>query len=398
MRLVWKLLRRHISALQLAGFFIANLFGMSVVLVGYQFYRDLVPALEAPDSFMKAGYVVVNKKIGSASAIGGGNTFTPEEIEALRSQPFVKSAAGFTSANYKAEAKMGVDGRTLLHSEIFYESVPDSFVDAKRGLWKYEPGDASVPVILPRAYIAMYNFGFARNRDLPKISDGLAGLIDLRIYVSGAGRSAEYVGRVIGFSSKLNTVLVPQGFADWTNGQYAPGEENPPSRLIIDVANPADGRLSEYLERHGYEAEEGNLDAEKTTYFLRLVSAMVMAVGGLVSALSFYILLLSIYLLVQKNIGKIQNLLLIGYTPAKAALPYQALAAGLNAAVLAIALAVLAVVRGYYMDTLTTLFPEMEEGGMAGAVWLGAALFAGVTALNCVVIRARVSPLWRAKN
>ena len=33
-RLVWKLLRRHISGAQLAGFFLASLFGMSIVLLG----------------------------------------------------------------------------------------------------------------------------------------------------------------------------------------------------------------------------------------------------------------------------------------------------------------------------------------------------------------------------
>ena len=39
-RLVWKLLRQHISVGQLAGFFLANLFGMMIVLLSVQFYRD----------------------------------------------------------------------------------------------------------------------------------------------------------------------------------------------------------------------------------------------------------------------------------------------------------------------------------------------------------------------
>ena len=33
--------------------------------------------------------------------------------------------------------------------------------------------------------------------------------------------------------------------------------------------------------------------------------------------------MLSIYLLLQKNTSKLENLLLIGYSPAKVALPYQ---------------------------------------------------------------------------
>ena len=37
--LVWKLLRQHISISQLAGFFLANLFGMMIVLLSVQFIK-----------------------------------------------------------------------------------------------------------------------------------------------------------------------------------------------------------------------------------------------------------------------------------------------------------------------------------------------------------------------
>ena len=56
--LVWKLLRQHISIPQLAGFFFANLIGMSIVLLAYQFYRDVVPMLTAEDGVLKSDFVV----------------------------------------------------------------------------------------------------------------------------------------------------------------------------------------------------------------------------------------------------------------------------------------------------------------------------------------------------
>ena len=40
MSLVWKLLRRHVSVPQFAGFFFANLLGMLIVLLSVQFYYD----------------------------------------------------------------------------------------------------------------------------------------------------------------------------------------------------------------------------------------------------------------------------------------------------------------------------------------------------------------------
>ena len=47
--LIWKLLRQHISIGQLAGFFLANLFGMMIVLLSVQFYKDIIPVFTEGD-------------------------------------------------------------------------------------------------------------------------------------------------------------------------------------------------------------------------------------------------------------------------------------------------------------------------------------------------------------
>ena len=59
MNLVWKLLRQHISIPQFAGFAFANLFGMLIVLFGFQFYQDVLPVFTQQDSFMKADYLIM---------------------------------------------------------------------------------------------------------------------------------------------------------------------------------------------------------------------------------------------------------------------------------------------------------------------------------------------------
>ena len=46
-RLVIRLLSRHISPLQLFGFFVANLIGMAIILLGCQFYQDATSVLGA---------------------------------------------------------------------------------------------------------------------------------------------------------------------------------------------------------------------------------------------------------------------------------------------------------------------------------------------------------------
>ena len=396
MKLVWKLLRQHISWPQFVGFFFANLFGMTIVLLGYQLYCDILPIFTANDSFLKADYLVVSKKIGMANALGQRHLgFSKDEIADLQAQPFVKGVGQFTSTAYKAEATMGVSGMKILNSELFFESVPDPFVDVSLDNWHYMPGDSLVPVILPRSYIAMYNFGFAQNHSLPKINEGLVGMIDLHIQVQGKGGQGYFKGKVIGFSSKLNTILVPQSFMLWSNNHFSPDSALPPSRLILDVTNPADQRIGTYLEEHNYELEDNNLDAEKTTYFLKLMVTLVMGVGVVISALSFYVLLLSIYLLVQKNTTKLQNLLLIGYSPSRVALPYQMLTLVLNFAVFVASFSLLLIIRGYYIDIVETLFPDLPSTGVAPTLGIGLALFLFVTGINFAILWRKTISIWR---
>lgn len=399
MNLVWKLLKQHISVPQFVGFFFANLFGMFIVLLGFQFYNDVLPIFTSQDSFMKADYLIVSKKIGAANAISGkSNTFSNSELDNVAQQKFTKKAGKFTSTEYKVDANMGVNGQSILNSELFFESVPDGFVDVPLQDWTYTEGSHEVPIILPRTYINMYNFGFAQTHSLPKISDGLVGMIDFKIFIHGNGHSDEYKGKVIGFSNRLNTILVPQKFMDWSNEYYAPGEKSDPTRLIVEVGNPADDNITKYLDRKGYEVESDKLQAEKTTYFLKMIVSLVMVIGLIISLLSFYILMLSIYLLVQKNSTKLENLLLIGYSPQRVAMPYQMLTVSLNIAVLFITWGILYFVRDYYMGVIETLFPQIESGSMMMSIALGLGLFILVTAINQIAIQRKVMNIWKRKE
>ena len=109
--MVWKLLRQHISIPQFIGFFFANLFGMLIVLLGFQFYKDIAPVFTSEDSFMKSDYLIINKEIGTGSTISGrSNTFTQNEFENIAQQPFTNKVGKFTSTEYQVDAHMGIAG------------------------------------------------------------------------------------------------------------------------------------------------------------------------------------------------------------------------------------------------------------------------------------------------
>ncbi len=391
MRLLWKLLRQHISVPQLAGFFVANLLGMLIILLSLQLYEDVLPVFTEDDAFIRNDYLIVSKRIG---LMGTASTFSDSEVEDIRQQRFAKAVGRFTASQYKVACSVGVDGTRRFGTDMFFEAVPDNFVDADLTDWGFDERNPSVPIIVPRAYLAIYNFGFAQSHALPKLSEGVVSMVELAVALRGDGKESRLRGRIVGFSSRLNTILVPQAFMEWSNALYAPDGDTSPTRLIVQVSNPTDDTIARYMQEHGYQIDDDKLDAGKTAYFLRLLTTLVMGVGLLISALSFYILTLSIYLLVQKNTQKLENLLLIGYSTARVCLPYQLLTVGVNVAVLALALLILHLVRTYYMGMLWTIFPTLQGGAAWQPYALGGALLVLVSVLNVLAVRSKVMSIW----
>ena len=399
-RLVWKLLRQHISVGQLTGFFLANLFGMMIVLLSVQFYRDVLPVFTEGDSFMKKDYIIATKKISTLGSFAGkSNTFSKDEIKDLKAQPFTKGVGAFTPSLFKVSAGLGMQEAGIrLSTEMFFESVPDEYVDVSLEKWHFDEDARVIPIIIPRNYLNLYNFGFAQSRSLPKLSEGLMSLVQMDIMMRGNGRVEQFKGQIAGFSNRLNTILVPQTFMDWANTSFAPGKVAHPSRLIVEVKNPTDTAISDYFRQKNYETEGDSLDAGKTTYFLRLITGIVMGVGLFISILSFYILMLSIFLLLQKNTVKLENLLLIGYTPKQIAFPYNILTVSLNLLVLTLSVGGVTWLHSYYTEIISTLFPQIETGTLLPCWIVGCTLFLAVSLLNIILIHRKIASIWKGKQ
>ena len=399
MKLVWKLLRQHISIPQFVGFFFANLVGVVIILLGVQFYSDY-QALDSEDSFMKSDYMIVNKKVSAMSSIvGRSNAFTKDEVEELKDEPFVEKMGAFTPSSFNVWARFEVEGLARFSTDMFFESVPDEFVDVKSEAWKYREGSKQIPIILPKNYLDLYNFGYAQGKGLPKLSEGILGAMKLQILIGDNESRDEYEGRIVGFSSRLNTILVPEAFMEWGNKKYAGGRaEKRPTRLIMEVNNPTDDRIVSFLQEHNYETDEAKLDASKTNFVLRMVISIVMVVGVVICILSFYILMLSVFLLVQKNSTKLENLLVIGYSPSKVSFPYQVLTVGLNAFVLVISIAVMLIIRSIYIGMFENFFPDYDAPSILPALIVGSVLLVMVSIFNIMAVRRKVMGIWENKQ
>lgn len=394
-RLLRKLLSRNINAWQMAGFVLANLFGMTIVLTAVQFSSDVIPLFTGNDSFMKPGRMVIVKHISAARTISGrAPIFKPDEVDRLAAQPFAKDVGTFTPSQFNVYASIGVQGMAF-STEMFFESIPNDYMDIDLSKWEYVSGSDTLPIVLPRTYLNLYNFGFAGSRGLPTLSEGVVGAVKIFLTLSGTNGRREMLGKVVAFSKRLNTILVPQNFMDEANAQLSPDRTPQPSRLIMTVANPADERIIAYLQSNNYEAEGGDDDASRTATLLRIISLVVLVIGLVISVLAFYVLLLSIYLLLQKHTEKIDNLLLIGYSLSTVSWFYYVLSIGLNVVVLVVALFFTFQARKLYLPYFGELYPNYETSEILPTIIVGVLLFLLISVLNFLAIRRKVMHVWQ---
>ena len=394
MRLIWKLLRKHISIFELAVFFIANLIGMAVILAGVQIYSDLSPMLTGEKSLIGNDYMIISHPVERV----GGETpkFSAEDIENLRNEEFVKDLGVFASSKFRVDGGIEFKGRRL-STMMFFESVPDSFIDVNSKEWHFEQGNETIPIILPRNYLNLYNFGFSQTQGLPNITEDMIKRVEIDIRIKGNGYTDHYVGSVVGFSDRLNTILVPMSFMEWANSYYSTEVANEATRLILEVQNPSAPEVVSYMEEHGYVAEDKPSESSKALFLLQVCVAIIVGIGAIFSILSIIILTLSIYLLLQKNVNKLENLVLVGYKPMYVAMPYILMTVILNLSILIIGIIAVIYAQGWYMGYLGGLFGVSLDASPTASIIAGVVLTTVVTLFNFFIIYRKIAEISRKR-
>ncbi len=388
---VWHLLRRNISKAQLAGYAVANLVGLCIVISAIQIYRDVSSVWDSEDSFISRDYLIVSRQvsgIGSLFSGGSQSSFSQADIDDIESQPWVRRTGKFTASNFGVGASVDIGGRGM-NTAMFLESIPDEFFDVKPREWNYVPGESkAVPIIISKEYLSLYNFGFAASRGLPQISESMIGMIPLKLSISGNGQQVWLPAHIVGFSSRLNTIAVPESFMEWANGRFSDRPQPDPSRIIIETSVPGDPAIEEYLREHNLEVAGDKADNGRAAYFLALVTGIVVAVGAVISLLAFFILLLSIYLLLQKNREKLQRLMTLGYRPADVARYYYIIVGCINGAVLAGAVTAMLVAKHFWSGPLESIGVESDSPWIA--IITGTVIMGLITAGNILAIARNV--------
>lgn len=382
-----RLLIKDISVPQMCLYVFGMFIGLFIIVVSIQLYQDFKVSEEA--STGESNYLVVSRKVDGVNFTRPKSLAT--ELDSLVAQPWVKKAAMFTPANFNISATVEFAGHGM-SSALFFESVPDEFLDILPKEWRFDTNDydAVLPIIVPRDYLALYNFGFAGARGLPSVGEDVLKTIPIMISISGKGRQQYIEARIVGFSSRLNTIAVPQEFMEWANERFGDRGTSKGSRMIAEISLPSnDERVTSFAESHGLDIGGFNKLAGSTNRILRIVSSGVVGIGSIIAALAIAFLILSIFLLLHKSRLVIYRLIAVGYHPFDIVKIYLFILATLNFLTAALTIGVLAIVEARFSGMMEHYgFGSGSSIFWSSLVAIVAMVF--ITLMNLMIVRKTV--------
>ena len=297
------------NTLAVAGLFIALLLILAAVQIQSN-YQYLLYGKTNQDSI--ADFLIINKIITDKNI--GEATLTKAEINDLEQQPFVEKTGTLTPSRFRVGVQ-SISKQIPFYTDFFFESVPDEFLDVHTSDWQWNESSSFIPMIIPNMFLDMYNFGFAQSQHLPQLSQDLVKNLPVQIDIQTPNGIVNYYGKVVGFSDRISSVLVPQAFMNWANEKYGTGINVQPSRVIIQTKNAADEKLTAYLSKHNLSTNAEKTRFEKYRSIINAVVIISWITGGLMFLFALLIFTLFIQLTVASAKEEIILLVTLGAAP-----------------------------------------------------------------------------------
>lgn len=309
------------------------LFGTTLLILAIQFYIDANAYLKENEG--PKNYFTLNKKIEGGVLINLGkkeNVFESNQLKEISKLNGVKRIGGFARNKFPLTLHIWPLGRVGMgaaaKTDLFFESIPDEFLDFIPDEWDWEENASFVPIMVPKFYLDLWNFGLAPSRwEYPTLSAEAATGMPIEIFI-GKNRENILEGRFVAFSKRINSVLVPESFLLWANQNFGqPAVRSPisiitqssesqtqPSRIILEITDNPSSDLLQFIEENGYELnrEFPEQDIIKKA-ILSLFIGMIVC-GGSLAVLSIATFATSYRLVVAQSSENTRNLLLLGFS------------------------------------------------------------------------------------
>jgi hypothetical protein len=323
MRYLFQILWKDQSRTHLLWAVLGTMAGFVLLLSGIQFYENMNRILSANKDLLDPEFIIINKTVNIGQTLGLGSTgFSEIEIEDLRKQAFADRVAPFISNEFPISAFTQSKQFPNFYTELFFEAVPDEYIDVKSEEWSWEENKEFIPVILPQDYLNLYNFGFAQSQGLPQIPKEMISVLQFQVILKGKSEKSTYKGKIIGFSNRINSILVPYDFLTWANTKFGYLEKSDPSRVILVSNDPTDPAIIQYIEEKGYDTIRERLKSSRLNIILKFVLSFLVLIAAIIIGLALLIFMLSLQLMISRSSEKIKRLSKLGFTHSEISLPY----------------------------------------------------------------------------
>ncbi len=261
------------------------------------------------NSFIILSKSVTNDNMGRPDL----TVFSQSEIIALSNAPQVQDVGVLTSNRFPAY--IALNANMDFSSEIFLEAVPDRFIDKKPLEWNWQQGNREIPIILSREFLNLYNYGFALSQGLPQLSQSSIQALAFDLVLGSPELRETYSARVVGFSDRITSVLVPQSFIEFANEKYGRNAAAFPSRLILNVKDPSNTHFVQFLESKNYATNAEQLRWNKVRAVVEVIASATGLLAILLMGISVLVFVLFIELTIARAQQSLSLLLQLGYDP-----------------------------------------------------------------------------------
>lgn len=318
-----KILFSNIPATYLIGAILGVLVGFILLMITLNAW-NLYQGFTSDTSGQTGQYITINKKIGLINSLNSDfSAFTPDDIDSLKAQSFTEDLGHFVRSTFGVEASRKASGAMpYMRTEMFFEALPDRFLDKIPENWKWEKGQTHIPIIIPKEYLNLYNFGFAKAQGLPNVSEGIIGSFSFTITLYNRHREEQYTGSVVGFTNRIQSLLVPYEFLMEANSRFANQPQQNPHRLIIKIRPNTEKDLYAYLSNNGMETTHDAFQGGRVALFVSIGGTALLSVAVLIIILALIIYALTLQLTVQRNKDEVYQLILLGVRHTKIFLQY----------------------------------------------------------------------------
>lgn len=358
--MISKILNKDISKINLVLAIIGIFAGFTLLICGLQFYYDMSNLTSGNKSLIKNDFLVINKNVNPLDS--KRSTFSDAEINELKAQKFVQKVSPFQSNSFEMTAFTKKSPlMPAMYTDLFFEAIPDEYLDIKSDEWKWTPGDTIIPIAIPTDYLNLYNFGYAISQGLPQITEKIVNTVLFNINIGKYQVKATFSGKIVGFTDRLNSILVPESFLKYANEKYGNSAVKEPSRLLVEAKDPSAPELAKFLADKGYKTNKEKLKNSKLNTLLNISMSFMWIISIVIIVLAVMLFILSFQLMVAKSEFKLETLRLLSYSIKTIAKYYIYRFIVIVAAVNICSFAVLCATKSIYVSYLKSFGFEVQN-------------------------------------